>query len=131
MLLFIIVTQICFAQYTFKHGVEITELVEINESTLSVSRSVKGTPDSEDSNSSGFISKRYRTNLGDTVTITPKIAIILKNDSQMDEIIAPFQSMLSFKKKIGKASIFNCYVDNSDRVLEITTALSKNESIWM
>lgn len=114
--------QISFAQYAFKYESDIIKLEEIR-----VEEQVSNT--SNKSKDKEYHSKLYKTNLGDTLKILPKISIIVKNANEIDKITNQFGDRLSFIEKIGQVFVFNCNVTSSDEVLEITTALSKNESV--
>ena len=122
-LLFVLNTQIAFGQYLYRYESQITELKEIKvENQFSKSLS--------DSKESAYYSKAYLTNQGDTVTIMPKIAIIVKSDVQPNSVIKQFGDKLSFRKKLGsRVLVYDCNVQNSDEVLGITTILSNSEDI--
>lgn len=124
-LIFIIYTQISFAQYTFKYESNITELTEVGvEKNASKVTGTNGT-----SNGVVYYSKTYKTNSGDTLTIRPKISIYVKNDDEIDKVVKQFGNKLSFNKKVGWVFVYDCNVSNSDEVLEITTTLSKDKNV--
>lgn len=84
LLLVILCVQVSFAQYTFKYESEITQLKEIEVENQSAKIPKNGC----------YHSKTYLTNLGDTLTIIPKIALIVKNADEIDRIIGQFGESL-------------------------------------
>lgn len=121
-LIFVIYAQISFAQYTFKYESKITELKEIVVDNFNSKVSII-------SKEREYYSKTYKTSNGDTVTIMPQIGLIITNKNEIDYVVEQFRDKLSFKKMIGDVFVYNCNVQNSDEVLEITTTLSKNEKV--
>lgn len=121
-LIFVIYAQISFAQYTFKYESKITELKEIVVDNFNSKVSII-------SKGREYYSKTYKTSNGDTVTIMPQIGLIITNKNEIDYVVEQFRDKLSLKKMIGDVFVYNCNVQNSDEVLEITTTLSKNEKV--
>lgn len=67
LLTFIICSQISFAQNTFKYNSKITELEAVGIDNYALNES--------------YYSKKYKTNLGDTLSIRPRIAVIVKEET--------------------------------------------------
>lgn len=108
--------QVSFAQYKFKYNSKVTTLESIDVETFA-------------SKGIDYYSKKYKTDNGDTLTIEPKISLIVRNESNIDKIIKQFSGKLSFQKKVGRVYIYNCNVNNSDEVVKITTTLCDNEEV--
>lgn len=116
LLVFIICSQISFAQYTFKYNSKITELEAVGIDNYALINEK-------------YHSKSYKTSLGDTVTIKPRIVVIVKDEAYINTIISQFDGKISFKEKIGRMHIFNCHVQNSDEVLAMTSTLCNDENV--
>lgn len=114
--LLMIYSQVSFAQYKFKYNSKVTTLESIDVETFA-------------SKGIDYYSKKYKTDNGDTLTIEPKISLIVRNESNIDKIIKQFSGKLSFQKKVGRVYIYNCNVNNSDEVVKITTTLCDNEEV--
>lgn len=72
LLVFIICSQISFAQYTFKYNSKITELEAVGIDNYALINEE-------------YHSKSYKTSFGDTVTVTPKIAVIVKEEAYINK----------------------------------------------
>lgn len=93
LLILLAYASISFAQYTFKYEAEYTQLIELTPETLS-SKSAERYTQLSKSNSrddipddTSYYSKVYITSSMDTLTIMPKISVIVKNESEIGTII--------------------------------------------
>lgn len=116
-LFFLFSAQLTLAQYTFKSNSKNIELFSIGN-TQNISR-VK----------QQYASKIYRTNLGDTLTVEPIIALTVKNKETIDNIIKQYNGKLSFSEKIGNVYYLACNASSSDEILSITSQLSQNKNV--
>ena len=111
--------EISSTKYMFKYESSVTILQEIYPKNKKPEYYYEGS----------YYSKKYITNLGDTLRIRPHISIFVKNDDEIEEIVKQFGYKLSFNDKVGLVFVYDCNVSNSDEVLEITTVLSKDENV--
>lgn len=116
-LIFLFSTQLTLAQYTFKSKSKYIELVSIGNSQK-ITRAKQS-----------YSSKIYRTNLGDTLTVDPIIALTVKDKKVIDNIIQQYNDKLSFSEKIGNVYYLACNASSSDEILSITSQLSQNKNV--